>query len=152
MAPEEQNTPGSDERTEIEPRHEADIFGKYSVSVAESHLSLGNGGISLLAAKRWIARIFQVDIAVISHRQILDNQVVAVEIEHREITDGALRLSPVGSKDDISGIRADSEQLQTLAANSQSHRSTPALAFSDLGIIWIVNPVHPGCDVHFHRV
>ena len=130
---------GAGQRAEVEPRLEADVPRQDAVAVAEGHLRLRDGGILRLAAQFRLAGIDEVDVAVVAHREVLDHQVVAPEIEHREIAHGALGLPAGGSQDHVPGVIRHAEQLQGLAAHHHPEGGAPADGAADLPVVRIVH-------------
>ena len=110
-------------------------------------MRLCNSITAFLPIKSGIFGVHQVDIAIVSHRQILYLQPVAPEIEHRKIANSALRLASLTGQHDILRMFAFTNQMQTIALHHHAKRLASVLAYPNRSIVRVINPIDARIDI-----
>ena len=75
-----------------------------------------------------------------------------MEVEHREVAYGPLRLSALRGEDDVAGVLAKSDEIELFCLDDHAERLTPVAPGHDLGVPGVVSPVDPGPHVDGRRV
>ena len=89
----EEDARSTGQRTHVQTAQEVDVARHDAVAVAVGNVSLGDGRRATLATQLGLERIFEVDVAEVTHREVLEAHAVAVQVEHREVADSTLRLT-----------------------------------------------------------
>ena len=105
---------GTHEGTEVETRDEAAVADGVAVATADDELGLHDGRVALWAVEAWIARIDEIDVAVVAESDVFGMDVIAREVEHGEVAVRTLCLTTVAGNDDIFGIVAQADEAQAV--------------------------------------
>ncbi len=140
------------ERVHIQSADETHIASHHAVSVAVSHVRLGDGRAALLPAELRSCRVLQVHVAVVAHGEVAHLQSVAVEVEHGEIAHRSLRLPPLRCEHDVGGGLSQSHKMEVLAADGHAERFATVLPHRHRWVVGVVHPINPWRDVQHHGV
>ena len=136
------------QRIEVQTTDEANAFCYQAIPMYIAHVGLGNSITTFFSIKSWIFGIYKVYIAVVTHRQILNLQLIAPEVEHRKIANSTLRLSTLTSQHNILRAFAFSDEMEVFALNDHTKWLTTILAHLNGSIIRIVNPIDTRIDIN----
>ena len=141
------------ERTGVQTGDETAVAGLQIVTVGKGQLGLADGFHTAGAVFRGIQAVFQVHVTIVSEREILQQQTVAVEEKHREIAHGPLRLAAVAGQNDLIRLLAKSHQTKPWTANVHPDGCAVAvLSLAYFRIVGVVNPIDTRTDEHRHAV
>jgi len=139
---------GSIKRIQVKATDEAYPFGDELTTMNITYVGLSDGITAFGPIQQRVQGIDEVDIAVVTHSEILNSQRVAPEVEHGEITNGSLGLSTLGGKDDIVRIFAHSNEVKTRTTYNQAKGLSTIFTHFDCGVVRIVNPIDARPDVY----
>ena len=127
------------------------VTGHDTIAVTVGYVGLRDGRVALLAAQFGLEAIIEVDVAEVAHRQVLEVQAVTVEVEHRKVANGTLRLTTLRGQHHRIGLRI--QTLQTKVGTLNDHtKGIFAHRAGNIGIVGIVNPIDPGGQIDPHRL
>ena len=132
---------------QVQTTDETHIFSDQTGPMHIAHMSLRNGIAAFLSIKQRISWINKVNIAIIAHRQILDRQRIAPEVEHREITNSPLHLASLTGKNNILRTFAFPDEMYVFTLYDHTKRLTSVLSDLDRCIVRIVNPIDARIDI-----
>ena len=139
------------QRTHIESAQEVDITCHDAVAVAVGHVCLRDGRVALLAPQFGLEGVFEVDVAEIAHREVLETHTVAREVEHREVTHSTLRLTACRSQHHRTRVGIQTLQLEVGAVDDHTE-GILALRTADVVIVGVIDPIDPRGDIDPHGV
>ena len=99
-------------RTEIQTGDETTVAQREVVAAADGYLGLNDGLLALGAVELRVAWIDQVDVAVVAEGDVFGLDMLADEMEHREVAVGTLGLSAVAGQHHIFGVVSHADEAQ----------------------------------------
>ena len=99
-------------RTEIQTGDETAVAQREVVAAADGYLGLNDGLLAFGAVELRVAWIDQVYVAVVAEGDVFGLDMLADEMEHREVAVGTLGLSAVAGQHHIFGVVSHADEAQ----------------------------------------